>query len=201
MVAPSSNTLRVVLVDESAQRSNRMSDMLAAINCEIIANLTPQHDLLKMVEALQPDIIIIDIDLPDRDVLENLRSVQSVTPRPMVMFSQDDDGATIRRAVKSGVSAYVVDGLNNSRVRPVIEAAIATFEQHQQLQKQLNDTQTELANRKIIDRAKGILMKQRGFDEENAYRLLRKTAMDKKLKLVNVAENIISAAELLAVDS
>lgn len=200
MNAKLGSPLKVVLIDKSIQRSSDMSRMLAEVNCEVIASLNPQHDMLRRIEALQPDIIIIDIDLPDRDILENLRSVQDASPRPMVMFSQDDDGATIRRAVESGVSAYVVDDLQPQRVRPVIEAAIATFQQHQQLQQQLDHTRSELANRKTIDRAKGLLMKQRGIDEPEAYRILRKTAMDKNIKLIDVAENVIAAAELLAVD-
>lgn len=200
MIDIHSNTLKVILIDESTQRSIKMSHMLASVDCDLIARLTPQHNLLQKIEALQPDIIIIDIDLPDRDILENLRSVQSVNPHPMLMFSQVDDGATIRRAIKSGVSAYVVDNLMSNRVRPVIEAAIATFEQHQDLQQQLDQKKLELANRKTIDRAKGILMKQRGIDEPEAYRILRKTAMDQKLKLVDIAENVITAADLLAID-
>ena len=200
MSSPNPSKLRVVLIDESTQRSSDMVSMLASVDCEVVATLTPSHNLLQEMETLQPDMVIIDIDLPDRDILENLRNVQSVTPRPMLMFSQDDDGETIRRAVRSGVSTYVVDGLQSTRVRPVIEAAIATFERHQTLQQQLDDTRSELAKRKILDRAKGILMKQRGISEPEAYRMLQKTAMDRKVKLTEVAENIISAAELLSVD-
>ena len=201
MTPSAAEKLRVMLIDESSQRSDDLIDMLGAVDCEVIAKLSTEQDLLREVETLQPDMIIIDIELPDRDTLENLRNVQSVTPRPMVMFSQDDDGATIRRAVQSGVSAYVVDGIQPRRVRPVLDAAIATFEQHQKLSRQLTETRQQLLQRKSIERAKGILMKQRGISEAEAYRLLQKSAMDNKQKLIDVAEQIISAAELLAVES
>ena len=189
-----------MLIDESNERSRDMQDILQSINCEVVACLPTEIDLLQQVELLQPDIVIIDIDLPDRDVLENLRTVQTHTPRPMVMFSQDDDGATIRRAVKAGVSAYVVEDIQTQRVRPILDAAIATFDQYHQLQSELDQTRTELENRKIIDRAKGLLMKQRSMDESQAYQLMRKMAMDQKLKIVEVAGKVISAAELMGVE-
>ncbi len=186
-----------MLIDEARERSRSIADILKSIDCDVIAIVTPDNDLLEEVENHQPDIVIIDIDLPDRDILENLRSVQSSIPRPMIMFSQDDDGRTIRRAVQAGVSAYVVDGLQAARVRPILDAAIATFDQYQLLQKQLEVTRTELDKRNKIERAKTILMKQRNIDDTQAYQLIRKTAMDQQRKVVDIAERIIDAAELL----
>jgi two-component system, response regulator / RNA-binding antiterminator len=189
--------LKVMLIDEARERSESIAEILQSVDCEVVANVNPEHDLLEQVERYAPDIVIIDIDLPDRDMLENLRSVQSSTPRPMVMFSQDDDGYTIRRAVEAGVSAYVVDGVKASRVRPVLDAAIATFDRYQLLQKQLDVTRLELDKRNKIERAKGILMKQRGIDDKQAYEFMRKAAMDHRLKVIDVAQRIIDAAELL----
>lgn len=185
------------MIDKTGERSQSIADILQSIDCEVIASVSSDHDLLEQVEQHHPDIVIIDIDLPDRDILENLRSMQSNAPRPMVMFSQDDDGHTIRRAVQAGVTAYVVDGVQAARVRPILDAAIATFDQYQLLHKQLEVTRSELDKRNKLERAKGILMKQRGIDEEQAYQFIRKNAMDQKLKVAELADRIIAAAELL----
>jgi len=193
-----SDNLTVMLIDESTDRSQSMALILQQANCDVVFSQTSdQHDLLTQIMQLEPDIIIIDVDLPDRDTLENLRCVQAAAPRPMVMFSQDDDGATIRRAVQAGVSAYIVDGVQSQRVRPILDAAIATFDQYSALQNELEQTRLQLVERKTIERAKGILMKQRRIEEAEAYQLMRKTAMNQKKKLIDIASNIISAAELL----
>jgi two-component system, response regulator / RNA-binding antiterminator len=186
-----------MLIDEAVERSHSIADLLESIDCEIVAMVSPENDLLAQVEMHQPDMVIIDIDLPDRDMLENLRSVQSCMPKPMLMFSKDEDGGTIRRAVRAGVSAYVVDGIKSARVKPIIEAAIATFDQYQLLQKQLDVTRSELDKRNKVERAKSILMKQRNIDDKEAYKLIRKTAMDQRHKVEEIAERIIDAAELL----
>ena len=168
-----------------------------AVECDVVACLSPEQDLLSQVARYRPDVVIIDIDLPSRDTLESLRSVQASDPRPMVMFSQDDNGDTIRRAVQAGVSAYVVDGVQAQRVRPILEAAIARFEQHRGLQAELDRTRSALEDRKKIERAKGIVMMQRGIGEPAAYGLMRKAAMDQNRRLVEIADSIIAAAELL----
>ena len=110
------DNLKVMLIDEAPERSESMADVLTQAGCEVIACVSPGHDLLERIEALQPDVVIIDIELPDRDIMENLQSVQSNTPRPMVMFSQDEQGYTIRRAIEAGVSTYVVDGVDAAEV-------------------------------------------------------------------------------------
>lgn len=186
-----------MLVDESRPRSVAVAEQLQSAQCEVVACLTPADDLLEEVARVRPDVVIIDIDLPGRDTLESLRSVQAAAPRPMVMFSQDDNGDTIRRAVQAGVSAYVVDGVQAHRVRPILEAAIARFEQHRDLQDELEQARLQLAERKVIERAKGIVMRQRAIDEPAAYQLMRRTAMDQNRRLVEIAESIISAADLL----
>jgi response regulator NasT len=189
--------LRVMLVDESQERSATIADLLQAVQCDVVARLLPEEDLLQQVARYRPDVIIIDIDLPSRDTLECLRIVQAANPRPMVMFSQDDNGDTIRRAVQAGVSAYVVDGLQANRVRPVLDAAIATFNEYRRLQGELDRTRSALADRKKIERAKGIVMNQRGIDEPAAYRMMRKAAMDQNRRLVDIADVIIAAESLL----
>ncbi len=189
--------LRVMLVDEYPERSEAVAALLRSAGCDTVASLSPEDDLLAQVERHRPDVVIIDVDLPSRDTLESLRNVQSAEPRPMVMFSQDDNGETIRRAIQAGVSAYEVDGLQSHRVRPVLEAAIARFQQHRELQLELDRTRSELADRKNIEKAKGIVMKQRRIDEPAAYRLIRKSAMDQNKRVIDIANSIISAAELI----
>ena len=189
--------LNIMLIDESTERRDSMASILKAVGCQVIACISTDSDLLEQVEKYQPDVVIIDIEIPDRDVLENLRNAQTNIPKPMIMFSQDDDGNTIRRAVQAGVSAYVVDDLQAERVRPIMEAAIATFDQYQLLHKQLEVTQMELDKRNKLERAKSILMKQHDLDEEQAYQNIRKTAMNRKQRMEVVAQQIIDAANLL----
>ncbi len=192
--------LRVMLIDDSDERNQSLDNMLQAIGCVVVACISTQDDFLKQINVHHPDVVVIDIENPNRDILENLRIVQNSVPKPMVMFSQDDDGKSIRRAVQAGVSAYVVDGIHQHRVGPILEAAIATFDQYQLLQKQLDVTRQALTRQKLLDRAKRILMKQRNLDEDAAYHFLRKTAMDRKLKLEEVAKQVSDAAELMGID-
>ena len=188
--------LRVMLIDESQERSAAVAGLLQSVDCEVVACLSPEQDLLSQVARYRPDVVIIDIDLPSRDTLESLRSVQAADPRPMVMFSQDDDGDTIRRAVQAGVSAYVVDGLRKDRVRPIIDVTISRFHAFQRLQEELTQAKEALEARKVIERAKGILMKQKGMTEEEAYHLLRRTAMRQKRKLFDIAQSVVTAAQM-----
>jgi len=194
---PANTKLKVMLVDEASERSESIAELLQYAGCEVIASVSPDHDLLQHIEEGEPDLVIIDIELPDRDIMENLQSAQASTPRPMVMFSQDEEGYTIRRAIEAGVSAYVVDGVDAARVRPIIDAAIATFDRFQLLQKQLDVTQSELDKRDKIDKAKRILMKQRNVDDTEAYSLMRQTAMEQRVKVVEIAQRIIDANKLL----
>lgn len=189
--------LRIMLVVAEPGRRELFDQPFACRDCEVVALASATDDLLHAVNRYQPDVVIIDMDAPNRDTLENLRTVQAHTPRPMVMFSQDDDRDNIRRAVQAGVSAYVADGLQPKRVRPILDAAIARFEQLRALENELHKTRTQLAERKTIDRAKGLIMAQRGIAEADAYRLLRQAAMDRNQRVVEVAEGIVAAAEIL----
>jgi response regulator NasT len=190
-------TLRVIVVDDERERAGSVREALEANGFTVVAVLGTGAGLPKQVGELQADVIIVDIDSPDRDTLEDMRRVSLEQLRPVVMFAQDGKPETIRAAVEAGVAAYVVDGLKPDRVRPVVDVAIARFAQFQELRTQLDKARSSLAERKLIEKAKGILMKRRKVDEDAAYQLMRKMAMDGKLRLTDVANKIIEAAELL----
>lgn len=190
-------SLRVVVMDDDPDRARSVKQALEADGVEVVAVLGSGLELLSRIDALAPDLLIADIDNPDRDMLEGLRRVGQACNRPVVMFAQDGRAETIRAAVEAGVAAYVVDGLQPDRVRPVIEVAIAQFAQFQELRAELDKARTSLAERKLVEKAKGILMKSRGCGEDEAFAAMRKMAMDQKLRLVDVANKIIAAADLL----
>jgi len=189
--------VRVLLVDNDPERTDWLMTALREAGYEVVAHMDSAINLLAQVRRVKPDVIIIDSDSPDRDTLEHVCMVTRDDPRPIVMFTQDADQALMHEALKAGVHAYVVDGLSPERVRPVVNVALARFDQWQALRQELGQAQASLAERKVIERAKGILMKQRRCDEEEAYRLLRKVAMDKNQRLAQVAENIVEMAKLL----
>jgi response regulator NasT len=190
-------TLRVLLVDEDPERAATLRAALQAAGYEVVAEVSTAVELIGKVRAVKPDVIIIDRDSPDRDTLEHISMMTRDDPRAIVMFTQDKDQARMREALKAGVSAYVVDGLSADRVRPIVDMALARFEQWQAMRQELDQAQASLAERKIVERAKGIIMKQRKCSEEEAYRLLRKTAMDRNMRLPLVAESVIAMADLL----
>ena len=189
--------MRVLVFDESEQRVEILRDGLRQAGCEVAASLSSPFALLAAIESEKPDVIVIDTASPSREVLEHLAMVTQRTPRPIVMFANDGAPETIRKAVRAGVSAYVVDGLDPARLGTIVEVAVARFENFQALRGQLADANLRLAERKIVDRAKGLLMKGRSLDEQTAYEMLRKMAMDRKLKLAEVAQRVIDAADLL----
>lgn len=189
--------LRVMLVDPRPARRELLGPTLSAEGFDVVACVAPDGDLLDAVARYAPDVVLIDIDSPSRDTLENLRSVQARQPRPMIMFTQDDAGESIRRAIEAGVSAYVVDGIEGRRVRPIVEAAMARFTQYHALETELNETRSKLAERKLIERAKGLIMKQQGVGEAEAYQAMRRLAMRKNKKLAEIADSVISASELM----
>lgn len=189
--------LRVLLVEQDPERAVLVRAALGEAGYTVVAQVTNASELLAAVRVAQPDVIIIDRDSPDRDTLEHVCVITRDEPRPIVMFTQDKDQTRMRAALKAGVSAYVVDGLAADRVQPIVNVALARFEQWQALRQELDQAQTGLAERKAIERAKGILMTQRRVSEDEAYRLLRKTAMDRNARLGEVAENVIAMAKLL----
>ena len=189
--------MRVLVVDESEERAEVLRDGLRQAGCEVAASLSSPFALLESVKNERPDVIVIDTDSPSRDVLEHIVMVTQHTPRPIVMFANDGARDTIRDAVRAGVSAYVVDGLDPARLKTIVDVAVARFENFQALRTQLADAEARLAERKLVERAKGLLMKNRSMDEEAAYAALRRMAMDRKLRLAEVAQRIIDAADLL----
>lgn len=194
---PQPNKLRVLLVDDSTERRASIEKALTEVGCDLVGFVSGTDNLLRRVEHADPEVVIIDMDSPGRDVLESLESMQSSAPRPIVMFTQDDDGRTITRATRAGVSAYVVDGISQKRVRPILDAAIERFQQFQDLSRELAKTRAELEQRKIVDKAKGILMQRRGITEDEAYKAMRNLAMSRNKRLVDIADSIIAAADLL----
>ena len=189
--------LKVMVIDESAGRAALLQRALTDAGYEIIARVEHGMNLLERVEEVKPDVIIIDMEMPDRDTLEQLHTIHKDQPRPIVMFADNSESDVIEAAVKAGVSAYVVDGLNPERVKPIMDVAIARFREFQALREELEQTKSTLADRKVIDKAKGIIMKQRGMDEAEAYKSLRKMAMDSNKRISEIAKDVIAIAELL----
>jgi response regulator NasT len=175
--------MRVLVVEESDERAALLREALTAAGHEVAASLSSPLELLHAVETLHPDVIVIDTDSPTRDVLEHVVIVSQSSPRPIVMFASDSGGEAIRDAVRAGVSAYVVDGLDTSRVNSIVEVACARFEEYQRefqrLKIELAEANLKLSERKLIERAKGLLMQSRGLSEDDAYHALRKLAMRK----------------------
>ena len=161
---------------------------------EVIDTMT---HMLRRLSTMDPDVIIIGIENPSRDVLEQMFQVSKLVSRPVAMFVDRSDEGMIQAAVEAGVSAYVVDGLRKERVKAIVEMAVSRFNAFGRLQRELVEARNELASRKIIERAKGILMKSRQLPEPEAYALLRQTAMNEKRKLVDIAQSVVTAASLL----
>lgn len=184
--------LRVMLIDNGPERAVMVRDMLEQQGYQVISQRTCASGLTAAVTRDEPDIIIIDMASPDPDTLENMAVLTRHAPRPIVFFaSAENDSKVIQAAIRAGASAYVVDGLQAGRIRGVIEVAIARFHEIQNLHQQLLQTRTALDDRKVIEKAKGLLMKHQGCDEEQAYTILRKIAMDRSQKLVTVAQDVL----------
>jgi response regulator NasT len=190
-------SLRVLVVDESEERAEILRQGLLQAGHEVVASIASPLDLLRCVESAAPDVIVIDTQSPSRDVLEHLCVVGQHSPRPIVMFASDAARDAIQGAVRAGVSAYVVDGLDPARVKAIVDVACARFDEFQRLKGELADAQSKLAERKLIERAKGLIMKSRGLAEDEAYRALRELAMSRGQKLAQVAQQLIDAADLL----
>lgn len=190
-------SLKVVLVDDNRGRSALLRQALVDSGVEVSACLEDCRNLLAEVNRLAPDLVLIDMDSPNRDVLESLRTVSRDNPKPVVLFTEKSDHFTIESAIKAGVSAYVVDDINAKRLQTILEVAIARFREFQALRDELAEVKGKLADRKDIDKAKGLLMKRKNLTEDEAYQMLRRMAMDRNLRLGDVARSIIMAADLL----
>lgn len=190
--------LKVLIVDNTPGRASALREALASMpGVEVACSLESPFALLARVAEHQPDVVLIDTDSPSRDVLEQLAAVSANAARPVVMFTEDGGSDTIRAALKAGVSAYIVDGFTPGRLDPIMRVAIEHFAAGQQLRTELSDTRRTLAERKVVDRAKGILMKQRAIGEDEAFTALRKLAMAKGIRLGEAAQQVIDIASML----
>ena len=184
--------LCILLIDENHQRAESLTLALNNSRYKISHLVSPNLSLLKQVEDIQPDIIVIDLESPNRDILDSLSAISHFNPKPVVMFSGEKDTDTINQYIESGVSAYVVGDLQAERVKPILDAAVARFREFQKLKVELSDTKQQLASRNLIDQAKRLLMKKKNLSEDDAFKTMRKTAMDTGQKLDDVAKTLIS---------
>ncbi|MCQ2005173.1 ANTAR domain-containing response regulator [Rhizobium sp. NRK18] len=189
--------LAILVIDENTLRASIIEAGLRAAGHE---NVTVLHEVIgvaREIERVQPDVIVIDLENPNRDMLESMFQLSRSVRRPIAMFVDRSDDGMIEAAVDAGVSAYVVDGLRQERVKPILDMAISRFNAFSRMARELEEARTELESRKIVDRAKAILMKSRGMSEDEAYKLLRKTAMNQNRKISDIAQSLIVAAGLL----
>jgi response regulator NasT len=188
---------KIVIVDESPIRAAILVEGLREAGFTGVTHISEMHNLLARIYALDPDVILIDLENPSRDVLEQMFQVSRAVRRPIAMFVDQSDSASIQASVDAGVSAYIVDGLKKERIKPILDLCVSRFNAFSKLQDELERTKSALEDRKVIDRAKGILMKLKGLNEDEAYVLLRSTAMREKKKIGEIAQSIVTAAELL----
>ena len=180
-----------------AERCALLEKAMLEAGYKVVAVLPASPDLDERIASLKPDLIIVDAESGVRDLLEHVVLASRDTQRPIVLFTDEDDTETAQLAITSGVSAYIVDGLKPSRVKPVIEVALARFEREQHLRAELDAARTQLAERKVLERAKGIVMQRQNCSEEEAFSRMRKLAMEKGLKLGDVAQRILDTAGLI----
>ena len=190
-------SLKIVIVDESPVRAAILADGLREAGFTQVARIEETANLLANIYAVDPDVILIDLENPSRDVLEQMFQVSRAVPRPIAMFVDQSDSASIQASVDAGVSAYIVDGLKKERIKPILDLCISRFHAFARLQAELEKTKTALEERKVIERAKGILMRLRQISEEDAYALLRRTAMNENRKIAEIAQSVVTAADLL----
>jgi response regulator NasT len=189
--------MRILLIDDTPQKIGRLKSALSGAGFEVIEESGLIIDLPKRVAQLCPDVILIDSDSPGRDVLAQVVQVSRDQPRPIVLFTDEQDPGVMRQAIKSGVSAYIVAGIQAERLQPILDVAMARFESDQALRTQLQEREAQLAERKRIELAKGLLMKMKDCNEEQAYTLMRRQAMSRQQKLIQVAEQVIAMSDLL----
>ncbi|PSC06302.1 two-component system response regulator [Alsobacter soli] len=192
-----SKSLNVAVVDTNPIRAAILCDGLQAAGIETVHVIRDTTGVMRVLADLAPDVVIIDLEDPNRDVLEQMFQVSRSVSRPVAMFVDQSDASMIEAAIDAGVSAYIVDGLRADRVKPIVDMAISRFNAFARLRRELDETRQELADRKTVDRAKGLLMRAKGLGEAEAYALLRSTAMKQSRKIIDVAESIILAADLL----
>lgn len=189
--------MRILLVGQEAARCDVIERALHVASYQVVARVTGTENLLAQVRDGRPDVVIVDMDTPTREALGHLRALNHDLPRPIVMFVNQSDAAMAAEAVRAGVSAFVVDGLSARRIKPIVEVAITRFQVVQTLHTELERTKESLADRKLIERAKGVLMERRGLSEAQAYTMLRKMAMNQNKRLAEVARSLIAVVDVL----
>ena len=189
--------LHILVIDANAVRAAIIRDGLSEAAGARITVVSETQGLVQRIAELDPDVIFIDLEDPNRDQLEHMLQVSRAVRRPVAMFVDQSDTASVEAAIDAGVSAYIVDGLKKERVKPILDMAISRFNAFDRLQRELEATKSELAERKHIERAKNLLIKSRGLSEPDAYALLRRTAMNQNRRIAEVAENLVMAASLL----
>jgi len=189
--------LRIAVVEENPLRAEVLIAGLREAEHSNVLHIGQTKRLLQAIHDIDPDVVIIGLENPSRDTLEQLFQMSRVVKRPIAMFVDKSDRAAITAAIDAGVSAYVVGGLQKDRVQSILDVCISRFNAMARMRDELERAKTALEERKVIDRAKGILMRAKGLDEEEAYRLLRKTAMNEKKKIAEIAQSVVTAAELL----
>lgn len=189
--------LSILIIDENRIRASIIEDGLREAGYGRVAVIHDVNEVARTIQATMPDVVFIDLENPKRDTLEHFFSLSRAIQRPIAMFVDRSDGAMIEKAVEAGVSAYVVDGLKKERVKPILDMAISRFNAFSRLTRELEQARSELEDRRIIEQAKGILMKTRGLAEADAYALLRSTAMNQNRRLVDIAQSLVTAADLL----
>lgn len=188
----------ILIVDENRARASIIEEGLLEAGHTRVHVVAEMNGLVREIEAFKPDVIVVDLENPNRDRLEQFFQVTRTVQRPIAMFVDRSDAASMEAAIAAGVSAYIVDGLKKERVKPILDMAILRFHAFSRLTRELAEARSELADRKVIDKAKGLVMTMRGLSEDQAYRLLRQTAMNEKKRLVDIARSVVTAASLLA---
>ena len=187
---------KIAIVDENPVRAAILEEGLLEDGHRNVTRVSERTNLLARLTLLDPDVILIALENPSRDVLEQMFQVSRVVKRPVAMFVEQSDTASIEAAIDAGVSAYIVDGLTKERVKHVVDISIMRFKAFSRLKDELTEAKVALQERKVIDRAKGILMRAKNLQEEEAYALLRKTAMNEKRRIADIAQSIITAADV-----
>ena len=191
------STLKILVIDETPIRRAILESGLKEAGFVNVTTLDSASHLVEQIYKIDPDVILIDLENPSRDVLEQMFQVSRAVRRPIAMFVEQSDKATIEEAIDAGVSAYIVDGLKKERVKPILEMTVSRFKAFDRLRTELEETKSALKDRKVIEKAKGILMRSRDLSEDEAYGLLRKTAMGQGKRLADVAEGLVNSFELL----
>jgi len=193
----SASSLSILVIDENISRSSLIETALMQEGHSNVYVANSIDGVGRKIAELEPDVIVIDIDNPNRDMLENFFQLTRSIQRPIAMFVDHSDRASMQAAIDAGVSAYVVDGLRPDRINPILDMAISRFNAYTKMMNDLEQARDELAARKVIDKAKGILMKSRGLNEDEAYALLRKSAMNQNRKIAEIAESLVIASDMI----